>query len=96
MARPADSPTLPRGARSGYSEESAVVGTVQSYALATGLLFIALYRGYLTGTNALLFGSFLGITTGQVDEMTALAKKFGLGRKGRAGRKMAGQKARRT
>lgn len=57
---------LPRGSRRGYQEESAVVGTVQSYALASGLLFIALYRGFLNGTNALLFGNFLGITAGQV------------------------------
>src|SRR5439155_10236868 len=39
-----------------YREESAVVATVQSFALACGLLFIALYKGFLNGTNALLFG----------------------------------------
>jgi zinc/manganese transport system permease protein len=49
-----------------FSEESAVVGTVQAFALACGLLFVALYKGFLTGVNALLFGSFLGITNGQV------------------------------
>jgi zinc/manganese transport system permease protein len=49
-----------------YSEESAVVGTVQAFALATGGLFVALYNGFLGGTNALLFGSFLGITRTQV------------------------------
>jgi zinc/manganese transport system permease protein len=46
--------------------DGAVVGTVNAFALATGLLFIALYRGYLNGTTDLLFGSVLGITTGQV------------------------------
>lgn len=57
---------LPGSGRRGFSEESAIVGTVQSYALASGLLFIALYRGFLNGTNALLFGTFLAITAAQV------------------------------
>lgn len=56
---------LQPGAR-GYSEDSAVIGTVQAFALACGLLFVSLYQGFLSGTNALLFGSFLGITVGQV------------------------------
>jgi zinc/manganese transport system permease protein len=64
---------LPSGARRGYSEESAVVGTVQSYALACGLLFISLYKGFLNGTNALLFGSFLGITSQQVTVLAVVA-----------------------
>jgi zinc/manganese transport system permease protein len=64
---------LPSGARRGYNEESAVVGTIQSYALASGLLFIALYKGFLNGTNALLFGSFLGITSQQVALLAAVA-----------------------
>jgi zinc/manganese transport system permease protein len=63
---------LPAG-RQGYSEESAVIGTVQAFALATGMLFVALYKGFLNGTNALLFGSFLGITTGQVTTLAVLA-----------------------
>ena len=50
---------LPRGGRQGFSEESAVVGTVQALALASGFLFISLYRGFLNGVNSLLFGSFL-------------------------------------
>jgi len=61
-----------RGTR-GYTEESAVIGTVQSFALASGMLFIGLYKGFLNGTNALLFGSFLGITTGQVATLAAVA-----------------------
>ncbi|MEV7602254.1 metal ABC transporter permease [Kitasatospora sp. NPDC089797] len=52
--------------RRGGSEESAVTGTVQAFALACGYLFISLYKGLLEGPTALLFGSFLGITTGQV------------------------------
>ncbi|MGH3809606.1 MAG: metal ABC transporter permease [Pseudonocardiaceae bacterium] len=57
---------LPRTGRGGYAEESAITGTVQSFALACGFLFVALYKGFLNGVNALLFGSFLGITSGQV------------------------------
>jgi zinc/manganese transport system permease protein len=50
----------------GYSEESAGIGVVQAFALASGFLFVSLYRGFLNGVNALLFGSFLGITNAQV------------------------------
>src|SRR4051795_5366752 len=49
-----------------FSAESAVIGTVQAFALACGLLFVSLYQGFLSGVNGLLFGSFLGITDGQV------------------------------
>jgi zinc/manganese transport system permease protein len=58
----------PRGsaALGGFSQESAVIGTVQAFALASGFLFVALYHGFLEGINALLFGTFLGITGGQV------------------------------
>jgi zinc/manganese transport system permease protein len=56
----------PARASGRHREESAVVATVQSFALACGLLFVALYKGFLNGTNALLFGSFLGITAAQV------------------------------
>jgi zinc/manganese transport system permease protein len=57
---------LPRSGQGGYSEESAVTGTVQAFALACGFLFIALDQGSLSGLNSLLFGNFLGITTEQV------------------------------
>jgi zinc/manganese transport system permease protein len=50
----------------GFSEESAVVGTVQAFALACGFLFVSLYRGFLNGINALLFGNFLGVTDQEV------------------------------
>jgi zinc/manganese transport system permease protein len=55
----------PSGARRA-SDESAVIGTVQAFALACGFLFVSLYGGNLNGANALLFGSFLGITGAQV------------------------------
>ncbi|MGW2373479.1 metal ABC transporter permease [Kitasatospora sp. NPDC001683] len=57
---------MQREGRDGGAEESAVTGTVQAFALACGYLFISLYKGLLEGPTALLFGDFLGITTGQV------------------------------
>jgi zinc/manganese transport system permease protein len=58
---------VPRGA-SGLArrDESAVIGVVQAFALALGLLFVSLYKGFLGGVNSLLFGSFLGVTDSQV------------------------------
>jgi zinc/manganese transport system permease protein len=57
---------LPRHGAGLRSQESALIATVQSVALACGMLFVALYGGLLSGTNALLFGSFLAITDSQV------------------------------
>jgi zinc/manganese transport system permease protein len=62
-----------RRARPGeFSEESAVVGTVQAFALACGFLFVSLYQGLLEGVNTLLFGSLLGITDAQVRTLFAV------------------------
>ena len=55
------------------SQESAVVGTVQAFALALGFLFLSLYSGVLESLETLLFGSFLGITTGQVRTLLIVA-----------------------
>jgi zinc/manganese transport system permease protein len=54
-------------------EETAVIGTVQAFALAAGLLFVSLYGGFLNETTALLFGSFLGITASQVTILAVVA-----------------------
>jgi zinc/manganese transport system permease protein len=64
---------LPRGGGRGYPQETAVIGTVQSFALASGMVFVALYKGFLNGTNALLFGSFLGISSTQVLTLAGVA-----------------------
>jgi zinc/manganese transport system permease protein len=65
---------LPRDASGApRSEESAVIGVVQAFALACGFLFVSLYKGFLGGVNALLFGSFLGITDEQVIALVAVA-----------------------
>jgi len=50
-----------------------VTGTVQAFALACGFLFVSLYGGFLSGANALLFGTFLGITSGQVVLLAVVA-----------------------
>jgi zinc/manganese transport system permease protein len=63
---------LPQRQRSGNSEETAVIGTVQAFGLGTGFLFVSLYKGNLNGVSALLFGSFLGITTTQVLTLAAV------------------------
>lgn len=47
-------------------ESSAIIGTVQALALASGVLFVSLYGGFLNGLNGLLFGTFLGISDDQV------------------------------
>ncbi len=47
-------------------EESAVIGTVQAFALACGFLFVSLYKGFLNGLNSLLFGTITGVTDRQV------------------------------
>ncbi|MEW2517568.1 metal ABC transporter permease [Actinacidiphila alni] len=64
---------VPRIGHEAGGEETAVTGTVQAFLLACGFLFVALYKGFLGGVNSLLFGSFLGITTTQVDVLAAVA-----------------------
>src|SRR5215467_623070 len=63
----------PGGVRRGGGAESALIGTVQAFALATGMLFVALYHGFLGGPTSLLFGSFLGISAGQVGVLAVVA-----------------------
>src|SRR5438094_7047447 len=59
--------------RRSFTEESAVIGTLQAFALACGFFFASLFKGNLSGVNALLFGSFLGITEAQVGTLAVLA-----------------------
>ena len=56
-----------------YSHESAVIGTVQAFALACGALFVSLYGGFLNSLTGLLFGTFLGISDTQVITLLAVA-----------------------
>lgn len=57
---------IPRVGSAAGGGESAATGVLQAFALSCGFLFIALYKGFLNGTAALLFGSFLGISSTQV------------------------------
>lgn len=42
------------------------IGTVLSFMLGLGVLFISMYKGYATEAYSLLFGEILGISTGDV------------------------------
>jgi len=55
------------------SQESAVIGTVQAFALAAGALFVSLYGGFLDSVTGLLFGSFLGVSDAQVVALVIVA-----------------------
>jgi zinc/manganese transport system permease protein len=61
------------GTRRHRGQESAVTGAIQSFGLACGFVFLSLYHGVLAGYESLLFGSFLGITRGQVLLLTVVA-----------------------
>jgi zinc/manganese transport system permease protein len=60
------------GSRS-VSSESAAIGSVQAFGLGLGFLFVSLYGGQLNGLQALLFGTFLGITATQVQTLFWIA-----------------------
>ena len=62
-----------RASGHGHSEESAVIGTVQAFALACGVLFVSLYGGFLNSLTGLLFGTFLGISDRQVVTLFVVA-----------------------
>jgi zinc/manganese transport system permease protein len=53
-------------ARRGYGAETATIATVQVLGLAAGYLFLSLGNAVLGGTETLLFGTFLGVSRGQV------------------------------
>jgi zinc/manganese transport system permease protein len=55
------------------SHESALIGTVQAFALGLGFLFVSLYHGQLENVSSLLFGTFLGITDDQVLTLLGVA-----------------------
>ena len=59
-------PRAGSGTMGGFTEESAVIGTVQAVALAMGLLFVSLYHGFLSGLTNLLFGTIAGVSDRQV------------------------------
>jgi zinc/manganese transport system permease protein len=56
-----------------FSTETAAIGTIQAVGLAAGFLFLSLNQSVLGGPETLLFGTFLGITRGQVLGLLAVA-----------------------
>jgi zinc/manganese transport system permease protein len=56
-----------------WGEQSASIGAVQALALGLGFLFVSLYGGVLGDLDNLLFGTFLGISDGQVLVLLAVA-----------------------
>ncbi len=52
--------------RRSRTTETATIGTVQTLGLATGFLFLSLNQHVLGGPETLLFGTFLGVSQGQV------------------------------
>jgi zinc/manganese transport system permease protein len=60
-------------AERGQGQETAAIGTIQTLGLAAGFLFLALNGAVLGGPETLLFGTFLGITSGQVLVLAAVA-----------------------
>jgi zinc/manganese transport system permease protein len=53
--------------------ETATIGTVQAVGLAAGFLFLSLNQHVLGGPETLLFGTFLGVTQGQVLALLGVA-----------------------
>jgi zinc/manganese transport system permease protein len=66
-----------RGARGsvrrGPGTETATIATVQTLGLAAGFLFLSLGNSVLGGTETLLFGTFLGVSRGQVLALLIIA-----------------------
>jgi zinc/manganese transport system permease protein len=57
----------------GFGSETAVIGTVQTVGLGAGYLFLSLNSAILSGTETLLFGTFLGVTESQVLTLLVIA-----------------------
>jgi len=66
------SPKRRAGGPAAFTEQSAVIGTIQALALATGLLFVSLYHGFLSGLTSLLFGTIAGVDKEQVELLLAV------------------------
>jgi zinc/manganese transport system permease protein len=62
-----------RASTRGFGSETAVIGTVQTVGLAAGYLFLSLNSAILSGTETLLFGTFLGVTQSQILALLVIA-----------------------
>jgi zinc/manganese transport system permease protein len=56
-----------------FGTETAVIGTIQTVGLAAGFLFLSLNHAVLGDPETLLFGTFLGVSSGQVLGLLAVA-----------------------
>ena len=65
--------TAARASTRGFGSETALIGTVQTVGLAAGYLFLSLNSAILSGTETLLFGTFLGVTQNQVVTLLVIA-----------------------
>jgi len=59
-------------ARRDRAQESAATGAVQAGALALGFVFLSIYGGVLEDLETLLFGSFVGVDSGQLLTLAAV------------------------
>lgn len=71
-----------------YRDETAAVGVVQALALGAGFVFVSLAKAVLTSIDSLLFGSLVGVTTGEVLVLLAVCAAVLLA-SGVAGRALA-------
>jgi zinc/manganese transport system permease protein len=62
-----------RATSPGYRTETATIGAVQTVGLGAGFLFLSVNHAVLSGTETLLFGTFLGVSTRQVVSLLAVA-----------------------
>ena len=53
--------------------EAAAIGSILAFTLATGFLFASLYTGFVNSVYAFLFGTFTGISDGQVAIVAVVA-----------------------
>jgi zinc/manganese transport system permease protein len=61
------------GGAARQAERSAVIGAVGAGSLALGYLLLSLYGGVLESLESLLFGSILGVTSGEVELLALVA-----------------------
>jgi zinc/manganese transport system permease protein len=62
-----------RGGGRSYRGETATIGAIQATGLAAGFLFLSLNHQVLGGPETLLFGTFLGVSRGQVVALASVA-----------------------
>lgn len=56
----------------GYGEETALIGTLQAFAIAAGYLFHSVSGGSLEAVTSLLFGTLFGVTSEQVVQLVVV------------------------